>query len=311
MASEAHLHGSAPRSKSGRKVAWCEGMPPALSRTFRLLVDAYERYDRHGSLLAGSLAFFALLSLAPLLVIAISVASLLVERDQVRSTFIQALRDVASPDIARQIVELVDAVEQQGSSLGAVIAGLVLLIAASRLFIQVEDALNLIWGVPPRSGGTTGQRIKAVVIKRLISFAMVLACGVLLISLLLVQAVLAVVGSAVSQVIGLELTVLGPPLVFLVLLTLLFALIYRVLPDTDIRFGDVWVGAAVTSLLVLLGTWLLGLYLTQIAPGWLQGAAGALAAFMIWIYYLAQVSLFGAAFTRAWTVRERESRGEP
>jgi len=282
-------------------------MPPVVTRTLRLFSDAYDRFDRHGDLLAGSLAFFALLSLAPLIVIAISVASLLVERDQVRQAMGSALREVASPDIVGALTQLVDAIDQEQTGIGAVIAGLFLLFAASRLFLQVELALNLIWGVESAPATNTRERLRRFVIKRLISFAMVLVCGVLLLSMLVVQAILAVVGAAVSSTFGLELAVLGPPSVFLVLLTLLLALIYRVLPDTEIRFADVWVGAATTAVLVLLGTWLLGLYLTKIAPGWLQGAAGALAAFMVWIYYLAQVFLLGASFTRSWAVRERRA----
>jgi len=165
--------------------------------------------------------------------------------------------------------------------------------------------------VQPEPAASTRQRVQRLIVKRLVSFAMVLACGVLLLSMLIVQAVLAVIGAAASRALGVELAVVAPPIVFLLLLTLLLALIYRVLPDAEIHFADVWVGATTTALLVLAGTWLLGLYLTKIAPGWLQGAAGALAAFMVWIYYLAHVFLLGAAFTRTWAVRERRRAAKP
>lgn len=271
----------------------------------RVFADAWDRFNKHGDMLAGSLAFFGLLSLAPLVVIAISVASVLVERGRARQALISGVRDFASPDIAHQLVQLMDAIDQQQSGVGAVIAAFFLLWAASRLFMQVEEALNLIWGVETKVVLGARQIVQQLVMKRLISFAMVIACGGLLLSMLVVQAVLAMIGAAASQAFGVELAMLGPPVVFFSLLTLLFAVMYRVLPDTEVRFREVWVGAATTSVLVLLGTWLLGLYLTKIAPAWLQGAAGALAAFMVWIYYLAQVFLLGAAFTRAWAVRER------
>lgn len=271
----------------------------------RVFADAWDRFNKHGDMLAGSLAFFGLLSLAPLVVIAISVASVLVERGRARQALIAGVRDFASPDIAAQLVQLMDAIDQQQSGVGAVIAAFFLLWAASRLFMQVEEALNLIWGVETKVVLGARQIVQQLVMKRLISFAMVIACGGLLLSMLVVQAVLAMIGAAASQAFGVELAMLGPPVVFFSLLTLLFAVMYRVLPDTEVRFREVWVGAATTSVLVLLGTWLLGLYLTKIAPAWLQGAAGALAAFMVWIYYLAQVFLLGAAFTRAWAVRER------
>lgn len=277
----------------------------------RVVSDAWDRFNLHGDMLAGSLAFFGLLSLAPLVVIAISVASVLVERDVVRQSLIAGARDVASGEIVDQLVTLIDAVEQQQTGVGAVIAAFLLLWAASKLFMQIEEALNLIWGVEYKVTFTTRETVQRFVMKRLVSFAMVIVCGVLLLSMLIVQAVLAVVGAAASRSLGVELAVLGPPFLFFTLLTLLFALMYRVLPDTSVRFREVWVGAVTTSVLVLLGTWLLGLYLTKIAPAWLQGAAGAVAAFMVWIYYLAQVFLLGASFTRAWAVRERRDARKP
>jgi len=279
-------------------------MRTLLTRLFRLVTEAIQRFGRHGDLLAGSLAFFALLSIAPLAVIAISVASLIVEREHVRESLSGALQNVASPQISSQLLELVDAVDMQRSGLGSVLAALLLLLAASRLFTQVEQALNLIWDVKADPASSTRERVQRLIVKRLVSFAMVIACGLLLLSMLVAQAMLVVIGAAASQALSVELAVFGPPLVFFFLLTLLFALIYRVLPDTDVQFGDVWVGAATTAVLVLLGTWLLGLYLTKIAPEWLQGAAGAVAAFMVWAYYLAQVFLFGASFTRSWALSE-------
>jgi membrane protein len=282
----------------------------SLGWLWRVIVDAWDRFTTHGDMLAGSLAFFGLLSLAPLAVIAITVASVLVERDRVREALISGARDMASSQIVDEVVKLIDAVEQQETGLGALIAAFLLLWAASKLFMQIEEALNLIWGVETKTL-TTRQTVQRLVMKRLISFAMVILCGVLLLSMLIVQAVLVAVGEVASRVLGVELAVLGPPLVFITLLTLMFGLMYRVLPDTEIRFREVWVGAITTAVLVLVGTWLLGVYLTRIAPAWLQGAAGAIAAFMVWSYYLAQVFLLGASFTRAWAVRERRDANKP
>jgi membrane protein len=277
----------------------------------RVLRDAWERFNKHGDMLAGSLAFFGLLSLAPLIVIAISIASVLVERGRARDALIESARGMASPAIVDQLELLIDAADQQRTGIGALIAAFFLLWAASRLFMQLEDALNLIWGVETKTALNARQAVQRLVIKRLVSFAMVIACGLLLLSMLVVQAVLAVIDAAATRILGLELAMFAPPTVFFTLLTLLFALMYRVLPDTEIRFREVWLGAVTTAALVLLGTWLLGLYLTRIAPAWLQGAAGALAAFMVWTYYLAQVFLLGASFTRAWAVRERGDARKP
>jgi membrane protein len=283
----------------------------SLSWLVRVFVDAWDRFNKHGDMLAGSLAFFGLLSLAPLVVIAISVASVLVERERVREVLIAGARDMASSQIVDEVVKLIDAVEQQKTGVGALIAAFLLLWAASKLFMQIEEALNLIWGVETKAVLSTRETVQRLVMKRLISFAMVIVCGVLLLSMLIVQALLVMIGEVASNMLGVELAAFGPPIVFFALLTSLFALMYRVLPDTEIQFREVWVGATTTSVLVLLGTWLLGLYLTRIAPAWLQGAAGAIAAFLVWTYYLAQVFLLGASFTRAWAVRERRDARKP
>lgn len=277
----------------------------------RVFADAWDRFTKHGDMLAGSLAFFGLLSLAPLAVIAITVASVLVERDRVREALISGARDMASSQIVDEVVKLIDAVEQQKTGVGALIAAFLLLWAASKLFMQIEEALNLIWGVETKAVLSARETVQRLVMKRLISFAMVIVCGVLLLSMLIVQALLVMIGEVASRTLGVELAAFGPPMVFFALLTSLFALMYRVLPDTEIQFREVWVGATTTSVLVLLGTWLLGLYLTRIAPAWLQGAAGAIAAFLVWTYYLAQVFLLGASFTRAWAVRERGDARKP
>lgn len=282
-----------------------------MKRLFALLRDTWNRYsDDHGDLLAAAVAFYSLLSLAPVVVIAITVASIVFDREQVRAAVLRQLGGVASPDIARVLVRLLDAAERSGGRVAAVIALVMLLWAASRLFLQLQEALNVIWGVRV-APASTREMIRRTAGKRLVSFAMVLGSGALLLALLGLQALMTGVGDLVTRFVHVEALIAALRSVqqigvSLVVLTLLCALIYRVLPDVRIRWRDVLVGSAITALLVLGGTALFGLYLSRVAPAWLQGAAGSVALFMVWMYYLAQVFLIGAAFTRTWALRHGE-----
>jgi membrane protein len=276
-------------------------------RWLTFIIDTWERFDRHGDLLAAAISFYTLLSLAPLIVIAISVASLIVDRAEARGTLLKGLSDLTSPQLAETLGQLTDAIAQQEGGLAPILAAVMLLWAASRLFLQIQEALNLIWGVRTKDAESAREMVGRLVSKRLVSFAMVIGCGALLLSMLIAQALLATLGDAVERLVGISAISVSPWLFFFGLSTVLFAMVYRVLPDAEVRWRDVWVGAGVTAVLVLGGTALLGLYLTRIAPAWLQGAAGSLAAFMLWAYYLAQVFLLGASFTRTWSAREGQA----
>lgn len=280
---------------------------PVRPRWLTFIIDTWERFDRHGDLLAAAISFYTLLSLAPLVVIAVAVASLIIDRGEARARLLAGVRDLTSPELTETVAQLTDGAHQQGTGLAALLASVMLLWAASRLFLQIQEALNLIWGVRTKDAESTREMIWRLVTKRLISFAMVIGCGALLLSTLIAQALLATLGDAIERYLGLGSITVSPWIFFFGLSFVLFATVYRVLPDARVRWRDVWVGAAATSVLLLGGTALLGLYLTRIAPAWLQGAAGSLAAFLLWAYYLAQVFLLGASFTRTWSVRKGQA----
>jgi len=278
------------------------------TRWFRLGQATWTRYSEHGDLLAAAISFYALLSVAPLAVIAVGVAGAAFGRSEARAQLISGLRSATNADVAQTMNTLLDAAQKTGAKLAAVIALVMLFWAASRFFLQIQEAINLIWGVRV-SQSSRRELIRRLALKRLLSFAMVLGCGALLLGTLALHAVLAALQNAMAHLIALPapLVALQDLLVTWGLLTALFAGIYRMLPDVSIRWADVWVGAALTALLMLLGTWLLGLYLGRIAPSWLQGAIGSLAVFMVWTNYLTQIFLFGVAFTRTWSCRHGEA----
>jgi membrane protein len=188
-----------------------------------------------------------------------------------------------------------------GSGILATILGVIaLIVGATGLFTELQGALNTVWGVQPKSG----RGMWGIVKDRALSFAMVLGSALLLLASLVVSTVL---DQITEQLGGWPHPVLmGQVINFLVsfgVITLLFAMIYRFLPDVVIAWRDVWLGALVTSLLFAIGKYLIGLYLGHSAVASAYGAAGSLAMLLIWLYYSAQIFLFGAELTKAYANR--------
>lgn len=273
----------------------------------RILRNAWQRSRQNGDTLAAAISFFMMLSIAPLLVISVSVAGIVFGEAKARADLFESVRRAASEEVARVVRSLLDAADQQHNTLATTLAAFLLLWAASRLFMQIQEALNLIWGVPPRKRGTR-EYLKNFAIKHVISLGMVLGCGALLLASLVAHIVLAALGGLAVDAVDARrvpsaLLSLQESSLSFALLALGFAVIYRVLPDARVRWGDVWMGALLTAALMLAGTWVLGLYFARVAPAWLQGAVGSGAVFILWTYYLAQMFCLGASFTWAWSGR--------
>jgi membrane protein len=211
------------------------------------------------------------------------------------------MESVIGTDGAKAVETMVASASEPTSGLVATIMGaIMLLVGALGLFGELQDALNTVWEVEPKpdQGG-----FLAFVRNRLLSFTMVLGTAFLLLISLVISAVLSVVGKLLGDW---GVTILGQALnlgVSLFVITLLFAMIYRFLPDAKIAWRDVWFGAAFTTLLFTLGKFLIGLYLGQSGTASAYGAAGSLAALLIWLYYSAQIFLFGAELTKAFADR--------
>ena len=254
--------------------------------------------------MAAALAYYTAFALAPVLVIAIGVASFLFEQSQVQGRIIEQLQGLLGEDGAELVREmLISAQSQDSNSFLATVVGVVLLIVgASGLFIQLQDALNTVWNVRAR----TDEGIWGLVRDRLLSFGMVLAIGfLLLVSLALSAALTAVsgfVGSGGLPGVDFLWRMANAVLSFGVI-TLLFGLIYKILPDAKINWSDVWIGSAITALLFTIGKWLIGLYLGNSSAASAYGAAGSFVVLLLWIYYSAQILLFGAEFTQVYANR--------
>jgi len=265
-----------------------------------LFKDAYAGWRKHeASRLAASLAYYAILSLAPLVVIVIGIAGLVFGADAARHGLVAQVEALVGP----QGAELVGTLISHSSTLtGDVITGLVgvltLLFGASGVFEELHESLDKVWEVKKKPG----QGFWAMLRERFLSFGMVLVIGFLLLISLLLSSALAAMGNSFGHLPALLLQAINF-LMSVVVITLLFAAIYRFLPSERLPWGDLWVGSLGTSVAFLLGKFLLGFYLGRAGVGSAYGAAGSLVLLLVWIYYAAQIFFFGAEFTRSYAQR--------
>jgi membrane protein len=245
---------------------------------------------------AAALAYYGMFSFAPIIFIAVSVAGIFFDTLIAAQEVLVRLEDMLGPEVTQFILDVVVRVSQGASGatpLTTLIGFIALLFAASGLFAQLQYALNNIWEVPP----PTQRGILAIVISRLLAFVMVIGLGLLLVLVTVSSIILSTVSTFLNLDNPLPVTELA---VFLGLATVVFALIYKVLPDVDIAWRDVWLGALVTALLFALARSLLGIFLAYTSFASAFDAAGALAVILIVIYYLALIFLFGAVFTKVY-----------
>jgi len=260
-------------------------------------------------LLAAALAYYTVFSLAPLLIIVIAVLTFF-GQGEAQSTLIDQIQGILGDNVAQLIRTMIENREAGGGNLLATsVGGLLLLAGATSVLAQLQNALNIIWGVQPDpQASNIGQLIRV----RLLSLGMILVIGfLLLVSLVLTTVVEGLAASAGDLLPGGDLLwALLNWLVSLAVITLLFALIFRVLPDASVPWATVWVGALVTALLFVGGKWILALYLARGAVANAYGAAGSLVVLLIWVFYSAQILLMGGEFTQVYA-RRRGHRIQP
>lgn len=249
---------------------------------------------------SAALAYYSIFAMAPLVIIAIAVAGLAFGEEAARGQVHQQIEWLLGPKGANEIQSLIQASSDTSKSVWATVFGVVtLLIGASGVFGQLKDALNSIWGVRLKKGG-----ILASLKEYLLNFSMVLGVGFLLIISLLLSAVLQAINNFMTGYLPIP-SFVGPltAVVSFVVLVMLFALIFKVLPDVKINWEDVWIGAAVTALLFTLGKYLIGFYLATSSVASSFGAAGALILILVWVYYSTTIFLLGAEFTKVYAGR--------
>ncbi len=251
--------------------------------------------------MGAALAYYTMFSIAPLLLIVISIAGLLFGVEAARGEIVDQLRGLMGPQGAQAVQGLLESASRPAQSIPAVVVGsALLLIGATSVFAELQDALDRIWRAPKRPKETFWGLLRA----RLLSFGMILGIGFLLMVSLVVSAALAAFGRVWGPLVA-DWALLASGINFLFsfgFTTTFFALIYKIMPRVAVDWTDVWIGAGVTALLFTVGKSLIGLYIGRSGVTSGFGAAGSLVVLLVWVYYSAQVFLMGAEFTWAYSL---------
>jgi membrane protein len=264
-----------------------------------------DRASRKGA----ALAFYTVFSLAPILILSIAIAGLFFGQDAARGEIFDEVRDLIGPDGALAIQAMIQNASRPGAGTLATLVGLVtLFIGATTALAELKDGLDQIWHAPPEKTSGFWYFLR----KRLLSIGLILSLGFLLLVSLAFSAVLTVLAKrwGPQDVTGVVLQVINFLFSF-VLVTLLFAMIYKILPAVRIAWRDVIIGAVTTALLFNIGKFMIGLYLGNSAVASSYGAAGSVILVLIWVYYSAQIFLLGAEFTKVYAYRYGSRRGVP
>ncbi|AFZ18694.1 YihY/virulence factor BrkB family protein [Allocoleopsis franciscana] len=273
-----------------------------IRRIWLLLKITFSQWRQdQASLMAAALAYYTVFSLAPLLIIVIAIAGAVFGEQAAKGELVMQMQGLIGKEGAQLIQTAIENASQLDPSQGPIptLINIVLLLSgASVIFGQLQQSLNRIWNVEPKPGNGIIDFLR----KRLLSFSIVLVIGFLLLVSLVISTILVILGNYLRDLVP-GFTYLWQLLNFLVsfgIVTLLFALIFKILPDAKIAWKDVWMGAALTALLFDIGKFLLGFYLGKTSLASAYGAAGSLVIILTWVFYSAQILFLGAEFTQVY-----------
>jgi membrane protein len=253
--------------------------------------------------LSAALSLYAILSLAPLLVITLKVVGVVwTRREYAREQITRQMAGLMGSQAAEALKPMIESGGRHGHGvLATVLSTAILLFSATGVFIELQDAMNIIWGVMPKPG----RGVRDFVLDRLLSLGMVFGIGFLLLSSMLVSAILAAMAGYVAGDKS-WLAFLADIVVSFGLVTVLFGAVFKFLPDVRLAWGHVWIGATTTGALFTAGKYALVLYFGYAAPTSAFGAAGSLVAVLLWVYYSSFILFFGAEFTKTWALHHSE-----
>ncbi len=277
-----------------------------LNHVLRLILDTYNEWSQdNAARLGAALAYYALFSIAPLLILIITIVGTVYGEAATRGEIVNTIAGQIGQEAAQGVEQLLASVHNSSSSslFTTVLSAILLIFGATSLFGQLKESLNLLWKIHPRKSKNIFSGILDIARDRLVAIVMVVAFSVILLAELALSAILTALNGWLR-------TILPPSFFFLLeganliiifgVTALLFALTFKLLPDAKISWRVVWVGALVTSFLFNLGIILIGLYLGHYGTQSALGAAGSLVVIMVWIYYSAQIFFFGAKFARVY-----------
>lgn len=266
--------------------------------------------DDYAQSMGAALAFYTMFSIAPLLLIVISMAGLIFGAEAARGEIVGQLQDLMGRQGAQAVQGLLESASKPPESVMATLVGVIVLVAgATSVFAELQDALDRIWRAPKRHKGGVWSLVRA----RLLSFGMIMGIGFLLMVSLVVSAALAALGKLWGPMFAdWEVFAIAINFLFsLVLSTTVFAMIYKTMPRVKVSWADVWIGAGVTAFLFTIGKSLIGFYLGRSGVMSAFGAAGSLVVALVWVYYSAQIFLMGAEFTWAYALTFGSRKEQP
>lgn len=268
---------------------------------WKVLVATFGGFiNDNGLKLSASLAYYTVFSLAPLLILVISLISVFLGHDAINNSLYPQIKAYVGSQAAAQIQESIKNLQFSGKTGIALVSGIVvLLIGASSIFIEIQDSLNIIWRVKakPKKGWVK------LLQNRFLSFSLIVSLGFLLLVSLVINIVISALSERLAHFLGgVTVVLLGAInlVLTLIVIAVLFGIIFKVLPDVKIKWRDVRIGAIFTSVLFLFGQYLIGLYIKYTAQGSAYGAAGSIIVILVWIYYTSAILYIGAEFTQVY-----------
>ena len=276
-----------------------------IKRIWRLIKETVKEWNEDkAARLAAALAYYTMFSLAPLLVIVIAIAGFFFDRGAGKDQLMQQIQGLVGSEgasLAQTVLEKANTPGESTSLIASIISVILLLVGATGVFGQLQESLNVVWNVEAKPDNAA----EGFVRKRLLSFAMLLTIGFLLMVSLVLSTALAALSNYLNSLLpGAEslwqLLNLG---LSLAVITVMFALLFKYVPDVEIDWSDVWIGSFITALLFTVGKFALGLYLGNSGFSSTYGAAGSVIIILAWVYYSAQILFFGAEFTQVYARR--------
>jgi membrane protein len=253
--------------------------------------------------MSAALAYYTVFAMAPLLIMLISLASLFYGEDAINRKLFQEINGLVGNQAALQIQDILRKISLENNSTIAVILGVItLFIGATGVFVEMQDSINQIWRVKakPEKGW------KQLLINRVLSFSMIISLGFLLIASLIINGLILALSDQLTQYFPhltiVVINVFNVGLTFIII-SALFSVIFKFLPDVEIGWKDVRIGAFFTATLFIVGKFLIGIYIEKVGPGSAYGAAGSIIVILVWVYYTAAILYFGAEFTQVYSER--------
>lgn len=277
---------------------------PKKPNMFKVLKETFlEFLDDNGTKLSASLSYYTIFSIGPLLLLVISLTGLFMDKDTIATTVNTQIQDLLGAQAAEQIISIINNLQNQSyAETFGLISAVTLFIGATGVFLEIQDSINYIWSIKakPKKGWLR------LITNRLLSFSLIIGMGFLLLVSLFINTLADIMTDRLARLIGHGQVILvqGAGLtVLFIITTFLFTVIYKVLPDAQIHWRDAIKGAGFTSVLFLIGKFLIGFYLGNSSIGNTYGAAASVIIILLWVYYSAIILYFGAEFTKVYAIR--------